>query len=383
MNMIERTIAKTIRNSKKSILLIGPRQVGKSTLIKALSPDLKINLSLQSEFIEFASDPDRLIKMLSNNKYKTVFIDEIQRLPSLLNTIQYILDESEKPPKFYLTGSSARKLKTGKANLLPGRIHSYYLCPITVKELNYKIDVAEVLSTGFLPGILTEKENKERYKTLKSYASIYLKEEIQAEALTRNIEGFSRFLFVIAAESGKFLDVSKISREARLPWKTTLRYFEILEDTLVVKRCESFSKSNRRRLIQCPRFFFFDLGVLNALLSNFNVSQDRIGVLFEHLIFNQIIHSAAALDKDFRISSYRTEHGAEVDFILELEGKTYAIEVKASRNIGKSDLRGFQSFKEVYKKPHKSYVAYLGNHPQKIDEITILPWIELIKELGL
>lgn len=381
--MIERTIAKAIRSSRKSILLLGPRQVGKSTLVKALDPDLKINLSLQSEFIEFASDPDRIIKMLLSNKYKTVFIDEIQRLPSLLNTIQYILDEHEKPPKFYLTGSSARKLKKGRANLLPGRVYSYYLCPIIVKELNYKIDTDDVLSTGFLPGILTEKDRKERHQTLRSYASIYLREEIQAEALTRNIEGFSRFLFVIAAESGKFLDVSKISRESGVPWKTTLRYFEILEDTLVVKRCESFSKSERRRLVQCPRFFFFDVGVLNALLSNFNVSQDRIGILFEHLIFNQIVHSAATLDKDFRISSYRTEHGAEVDFILELEGKVYAIEVKASRNIGKSDLRGFQSFKEFYRKPHKSYIAYLGSHSQKIDEITILPWIKLIKELGL
>ena len=381
--MIERTIAKVIKSSKKSILLLGPRQVGKSTLIKALNPDLKINLSLQSEFIEFASDPDRIIKILSTNKYKTVFIDEIQRLPSLLNTIQYILDENEKPPKFYLTGSSARKLRKGKANLLPGRIHSYYLSPITVKELNYNIDVDEVLSTGFLPGILTEKNKKERYKTLKSYASIYLKEEIQAEALTKNIEGFSRFLFVIAAESGKFLDISKISREARVPWKTILRYFEILEDTLVVRRCESFSKSDRRRLIQCPRFFFFDLGVLNALLSNFNVSQDRIGALFEHLIFNQIVHSATTSDKNFRISSYRTEHGAEIDFILELEEKVYAIEVKALRNIGKSDLRGFQSFKEFYKKPHKSYMVYLGNYEKKIDDITIVPWIELIKKLGL
>ena len=381
--MIERTITKAIRNSKKSILLLGPRQVGKSTLIKDLNPDLKINLSLQSEFIEFASDPDRIIKILSGNKYKTVFIDEIQRLPSLLNTIQYILDDYEKPPKFYLTGSSARKLRKGKANLLPGRVHSYYLCPITVKELNYKIDTDEVLSTGFLPGILTEKDKKERYKTLKSYASIYLKEEIQAEALTRNIEGFSRFLFIIAAESGKFLDISKISREAKVPWKTTLRYFEILEDTLVIKRCESFSKSDRRRLVQCPRFFFFDLGVLNALLSNFNVSQDRVGALFEHLIFNQIVHGAVTVDKNFRISSYRTEHGAEVDFIVELEGKVYAIEVKASKNIGVSDLRGFQSFKEFFKKSHKSYVAYLGNYAKKINDITILPWTQLIKELGL
>ncbi|OGI06008.1 MAG: hypothetical protein A3F80_07935 [Candidatus Melainabacteria bacterium RIFCSPLOWO2_12_FULL_35_11] len=381
--MFTRTISKFIKSSKKSILLLGPRQVGKSTLIKSLSPALKINLALEDTFLDFASNPKELTDKLSQVKYQTVFIDEIQRLPGLLNTIQAILDDSKKPLKFYLTGSSARKLKRGKANLLPGRIHTYYLFPLTAKELNYELDLHEVLSTGSLPGILTEKEKKEKYKTLRSYASVYLKEEIQAEALTKNIEGFSRFLFVVAAEAGKFLDISKISREARLPWQTTLRYFEILEDTLIIQRCESFSKSERKRLVQCPRFFFFDIGVLNALLGNFNLSPDRIGILFEHLIFNQIVHSAAALDKDIRISSYRTGHGAEIDFIVELEGEVYAIEAKASRNIGLSDLRGFQSFKEFYKKPHKCYVAYLGDSAKKINGITILPWIELIKELDL
>lgn len=381
--MFNRTISKFLKSSKKSILLLGPRQVGKSVLINSLSPDLKINLALEDTFLDFASNPKELTEKLSYKKYGTVFIDEIQRLPRLLNTIQVILDENKNPPKFYLTGSSARKLKRGKANLLPGRIHTYHLYPFTAKELNYEINLNEALSTGLLPGIITEKEKKEKYKTLRSYASIYLKEEIQSEALTRNIEGFSRFLFTAAAEAGKFLDVSKISREARLPWQTALRYFEILEDTLIVQRCESFSKSERRRLIQCPRFFFFDIGVLNALLGNFNMSPDRIGILFEHLVFNQIVHSAAAMDKDIRISSYRTGHGAEVDFIVELEEKVFAIEVKASKNIGPSDLRSFQSFKEFYPKPHKCYVVYLGDSAKKINDITILPFIDLIKELGL
>ena len=381
--MFKRTISKFIKSSKKSIFLLGPRQVGKSTLINNLSPDLKINLALEDTFLDFASNPRELTDKLLHKKYKSVFIDEIQRLPRLLNTIQAILDENKNPPRFYLTGSSARKLKRGKANLLPGRIHTYHLFPLTAKELDYRINLNEALSTGLLPGILTEKEKKEKYKTLRSYASTYLKEEIQAEALTRNIEGFSRFLFIVAAEAGKFLDVSKIAREARLPWQTALRYFEILEDTLIIQRCESFSKSERKRLVQCPRFFFFDIGVLNALLGNFNLSLDRLGILFEHLVFNQIIHSSAAADKDIRVSSYRTGHGAEVDFIVELEGKVYAIEVKASKNIGLSDLRGFQSFKEFYKKSHKCYVAYLGDTTKKINEVVILPWVELIRELGL
>ena len=381
--MIERNISRFLKKSKKSILLLGPRQTGKSTLIQSLNSELNINLALESTFLKFARNPDELIQRLSAKKYKIVFIDEIQRLPGLLNTIQVIIDEDKNAPRFYLTGSSARKLKRGQANLLPGRIHTYFLGALTSKELNYKINTKEALSTGLLPGIWTEKDIQEKHKTLRSYASIYLKEEIQAEALTKNIEGFSRFLFVLAAEAGKFLDITKLSSQASIPRQSALRYFEILEDTLIVQRCSSFRKSERTRLIQSPRFFFFDTGVLNALLDNFIVSQDRIGLLFENLIFNQIFNSAQAMDKPVRISSYRTEHGAEVDFILEKDGMVFAIEAKASLNIGKSDLRGFKSFTEYYGKKHKQYIAYLGNEPRMIDGIKILPWQMMLEEIGL
>lgn len=381
--MIERNISKLLIKSKKSILLLGPRQTGKSTLIRSLNPELNINLAFESTFLEFARNPDELIQRLSAKKYKTIFIDEIQRLPRLLNNIQVIIDEVKNFPKFYLTGSSARKLKRGQANLLPGRIHTYFLGTLTSKELNYKINTKEALSTGLLPGIWTEKDIQDKHKTLRSYASIYLKEEIQAEALTKNIEGFSRFLFVLAAEAGKFLDVTKLASQASIPRQSALRYFEILEDTLIVQRCSPFRKSERIRLIQSPRFFFFDTGVLNALLDNFVVSQDRIGLLFEHLIFNQIVNGAQAMDKPIRISSYRTEHGAEVDFILEKDGVVFTIEAKASLNIGKSDLRGFKSFTEYYGKKHKKYIAYLGNEPKMIDNIKILPWQMMLKEIGL
>lgn len=379
--MLERTIAKYIEKSKKSILLLGPRQTGKTTIIKSLKPDLEIDLAIQSTFLEFAKNPYELTQRLHAKKYKTIFIDEIQRLPELLNTIQSIIDNNG--PKFYLTGSSARKLKRGKANLLPGRVHAYLLDPLTLREINYECNLSKLLSTGLLPGIWATEDKKENEKTLLSYASIYLKEEIQSEALTKDISGFSRFLFVIASESGKFLDISKLSSEAQVSRQSVMRYFEILEDTLIVRRCEAFSKSVRRRLIQRPKFFFFDIGVLNALLGNFNPSSDRIGILFEHLIFNQMVHGATALDKNFRISSYRTEHGAEIDFILELEGEVFAIEAKASKNIGLSDLRGFKSFKEFYPRPHKCYVVYLGDSAKKINDITILPFTHLIKELGL
>jgi uncharacterized protein len=210
-----------------------------------------------------------------------------------------------------------------------------------------------------------------------------LKEEIQAEALIRNIEGFSRFLFVIAAEAGKFLDLAKLASSAAIPRQSAVRFFEVLEDTLILRRCDAFRKSERKRLIQSPRFFFFDTGVLNGLLDNFKASADRIGMLFKHLVFNQIVHSASAKDKNMRISSYRTEHGAEVDFIVEWAHEVIAIEVKASSNIGKSDLRGLQNFAEYHRKPHRPVIAYLGTTSRTMAGVRILPWQALLKELGI
>ncbi len=214
--MIARTLEPLLRKSKKSVLVLGPRQTGKSTLIRNVEPELSINLALESTYLEFARNPAELPQRLAAKPYKTVFIDEVQRLPTLLNTLQALLDETPRPPKFYLTGSSARKLRRGNANLLPGRIHTYHLGPLTSAELGRSVNVRRALSTGMLPGIWTEPEERERLKTLRSYAATYLKEEIQAEALTRSLEGFSRFLFVAAAEAGKFLDLSQLGPEG--PW---------------------------------------------------------------------------------------------------------------------------------------------------------------------
>lgn len=380
--MIDRAIKPFLERSKKSVLLLGPRQTGKSTLIQSLSPQLKINLAYESTYLDFTRNPDELERRLGSKNHKTVFIDEVQRLPHLLNTIQAILDEKPRDIKFYLTGSSARKLKRGSANLLPGRIHTYHLGPLVSSELGHHLDTSKALSTGTLPGIWTEMDPDERCKTLRSYAATYLKEEIQAEALSKNIEGFSRFLFVLAAEAGKFLDLAKLTQEARIPRQTAIRFLEVLEDTLILKRCEAFGKSLRKRLLQRPRFFFFDTGVLNGLLNNFSVSQDRIGALFEHLIFNQITDSASARDKNVQISSYRTEHGAEVDFILEYEGKVIALEVKASSNIGPSDLRGLKSFSDYYGKKHETFVAYLGSTSKVLQGVPIFPWQTFLKEIG-
>ena len=381
--MIPRNLETLLKKSKKSILLLGPRQTGKSTLMRALKPDIQINLADETTYLDFAKNPRELQSRIdASSRNRLILIDEVQRLPQLLNTVQVLIDEKKHPIKFLLTGSSARKLRRGQANLLPGRIHHYMLSPLTASELHFKMDVKKALSLGTLPGIWTESEKMEQLQTLKTYAAVYVKEEIQAEALTRDIAGFSRFLFFAAAEAGKFLDLTKLSSEAAIPRASATRLFEILEDTLIVRRCSPFRHSERKRLVQSPRFFFFDTGVLNGMLGNFEVSSDRIGLLFEHFVFNQLHDGAASKGKDIRLSTYRTEHGAEVDFILEMEGKITAIEVKASTNIGASDLRGFDSFSDYFGKKHRQVIAYLGTVPKKINSVDVLPWQMLLQELG-
>ena len=381
--MLKRTVASAIAKTKKSVLLLGPRQTGKSTLIKTLSPDLSINLTYEAEFLAFARNPDELPQRLAQATPATVFIDEIQRLPPLLNTIQGLIDDGGKRPiKFYLTGSSARKLKRGQANLLPGRIVQFELGPLTAEELGKDWDEKQALSTGTLPGIYLEETVAERKQVLDAYAATYVKEEIQAEALTRDISGFSRFLYVVAARNGEYLDLTKLGSDASVQRKTATRFFEILEETMLVHRVNVYNKGAYRRLIQHPRFFFFDNGVLNALLGSYALSADRVGMLFETLVHNQLRAMIAAYGVRASISSYRTSNGAEVDFIVAIEdGETWAIEVKASKNVGKSDLRGLRSFAEVYGPAHRPVVVYQGTVEKQIEGVLVTTLVKLLQQI--
>ncbi len=384
--MIQRTLSKNIQSSliaKKSILLLGPRQVGKSTLISSLKTDLKFNLAQQSTFVDFAKDPRFLEQSLLAKLPRggIVFIDEVQRIPSLLNTIQYLIDE-KKGYQFILTGSSARKLKRGKANLLPGRVHSYELGPIISKEMNYNFDTDKLIGFGSLPAIVTAESSKENKILLRSYSNAYLNEEIKGEALTKNLEGFTRFLFNVALDSAKFLDLTKVSKLAAVPRQTIQRYFEILEDTLIVNRLQSFAQSEKRRLIQHPKFYFFDNGVLNALFINFNVSQDRKGMLFENLFFNQLRTSLSYSSHDYRLSSFRTDAGAEVDIILELNSQIYALEIKTG-DFKQSELGGFRSFENFLGKKVKKYVITMNDSNRKIGEVEVINWQNFLNKLGI
>lgn len=375
---INRQISEIISKSKKSILLLGPRQTGKSTLLEGLNPQIIVNLADEETYFSHLKNPGLIKEVVGKNK--KIMIDEIQRIPSMLNTIQYIID-SDKSKQFFITGSSARKLRRGNANLLPGRILNFELCPLTFFELNQnQFELSKALSRGLLPGIYLDNSSDWK-KTLKSYVALYLKEEVQAESLTRDIQGFSRFFEVTISNSGRHIDFSKYASHAMIERTTARRYFDILIDTLIVDQLEPFSASKTRRLIQHPKFYCFDVGVLNAALGGWEVTEDRRGLLFEHFIFQQLRSIQKALDLDIRFSTYRTENNAEVDFIIEINQEVFAIEVKASKNIGQSDLNGLKSFRDFYKKPHRSILLYLGETHRQSGEIEILNWKKGLLEI--
>lgn len=263
--------------------------------------------------------------------------------------------------------------------MLPGRVVALQMTPLTLEELGYKFNLDELLSYGCLPGILREKNKKERELTLSSYGATYLKEEIQAEALTKNIEGFSRFLFVVAAKNGEFLDYAKLGSQSGITQKTASRFFEILEDSLIVFRLESYAQDSLRRLVKHPKFYFFDMGVLNSLTGSFRVSADRRGSLFESFIVLSIRNLLISKAASFRLSTYRSQGGAEVDLILNLAEMEFAIEIKASRNISPSDLLGLKSFSEVSENSPVKLIVYLGSFARKIKDVSVLPYVEALK----
>jgi len=380
--MIKRFLKDRLLEKKRSVLLLGPRQTGKSTLCGSLDPDISLNCADSRDFLELAQNPDFLFQLIASKKPKLVFIDEAQKLPRIFNDIQIILDGGRHGTKFLLTGSSARKLRRGRANLLPGRMHTMYLSPLFCGELGFELDTADALAFGMLPGIRTEPDIKERKSLLASYAGTYLQEEIQAESLSRDIGQFGRFLRFAAAYNASVLDFGKLSSESGIRIKTASRYFEILEDTLIADRCEPFAKSEKKRLVQRPKYYFFDTGVLNGLLKNFTPSDDRKGRLFETLIYQQLTAMIQnSVDDASRLSYYRTEHGAEVDFILETRGRLFAIEVKASSNIGVSDLSGLESFGGFYGKSCHKIILYTGSRRRRLRDVEIFPWMEFFRDI--
>lgn len=252
----------------KSYFLFGPRQTGKSTLAKSLlrPKDLYIDLLPQRNFINYAKNPGHLrqeiLAHLLRNTDPVIVIDEIQKIPSLLDEVHELIES--KGTRFILTGSSARKLRRGGANLLAGRAYTYHLFPLTFTELGDDFDLERALKIGTLP-VLWEPGKEDSHEFLRAYTETYLKEEIAAEGLVRDIGSFAQFLDIAAANDGETVNFNNIARACSLSAKTVQQYYQILEDTFIAYKLPAWRKSVKRRLISHPRFYFFDAGVTNAL----------------------------------------------------------------------------------------------------------------------
>ncbi|MBK7642225.1 MAG: ATP-binding protein [Planctomycetes bacterium] len=331
------------------MLLLGPRQTGKSTFMAGqLPPDAwRLDLLHADLFQKYSKDPS-LFRLEVEERVRrgvsTVFVDEVQRIPALLDEIHGLIERT--PVRFLLTGSSARKLKRGGANLLAGRAAVLPLHPLVVQEHGESFDLERALRIGALPAVVSSNDADAR-SLLADYANTYLREEIQAEALVRNLGGFARFLDVAAAQSGELLNASSVGRDAALPGRTVSEYFSILEDTLLGLRLEAWRKSVRARLVAHPRFYLFDTGVTNALNRRLTAEVDPItrGRLFEQWLVLECRRLLDYARSEARLFFWRTNTGAEVDLLVEKHGKLRgAIEIKTARRIGTSDLSGLRSF---------------------------------------
>lgn len=366
--MYERLLEARLRSHSRSVLLLGPRQAGKSTLLKRLAPDLSIDLASLSTFREYATEPERFERELkaAPSSIRTVMIDEVQRIPALLDAVQFMIDKHPRRYRFLLSGSSARKLRRGKANLLPGRVVLEHLHPLLAKELGGHFNLDRVLAHGTLPGIYAERDAVLREQILRSYVDAYLREEIQAEALVRDIGGYARLLDLVAASSGLILNLHALSREASIGYETARRYLEVLEDTLILFRIPAWSGSDRASLVSHPKILLFDIGVRNAILRRplDRPLVDERGLLLEHLVGLEIVRRTEGFWPKARLFHFRTRHGAEVDYVVEVDREIWGIEIKSSRSVDSRDLGGFDALARRARRLTRRIVVYLGSRRQ-------------------
>ncbi len=372
---------------KQSFFLFGPRQTGKTTLIHSqFTKNIwTVDLLLTDNYFTYSKNPalfrQQAIEKIKNEGLKTIFIDEVQRIPNLLNEVHYLIQNFS--CQFILTGSSARKLKRGGANLLAGRAVERRLFPFVYAEIKEQFKLDEVLRWGTLPPVL-EKNTEEKKDFLSTYVHTYLKEEIQSEGIARNIGGFSKFLDMAASQSGELVSFSAIARECQLPVKTVQSYYEILEDTLVGIRLEAWHKSIRKRLTAHPKFYFFDLGVTNAINKRLTDTLERVlwGRLFEQWLILETYRLIHYSMSEANIYYWRTNHGAEVDLLIEKHGKILgAFEIKATEHVDRSHLSGLRSLREEHPKV-PMYVICNAAHAFEIDQIKIMPWGKYVSNLA-
>lgn len=363
-------------SGNESLFLWGARQTGKSTLLKELFPDSLLFDLLQSDVFErLKRNPEQLREIVLANKPQTpVIIDEIQRIPELLNEVHWLI--ANRQIRFILSGSSPRRILRSGSNLLGGRALRYELFPLISQEIP-DFDLRKAINNGLLPRHYLA-ENAQ--KLLSAYVGNYLKDEIMAEARIRNISSFSKFLEAAAFSNGEIVNYSNIAAECGVSSPTIKEYFQILEDTLTGRFLPSFQKKPKRRVILAPKFYFFDLGIANYLLKRGQIEQgsESFGKAFEHFIYQQIFAHSSYSDLNYQLSYWRTASQIEIDFVL--GDHEVAIEVKSTTNANARHLNGLKKFAEEYA-VKKSILISNDPFPRLIANIEILPWSVFLERL--
>ena len=364
----------------QSAFLWGPRKTGKTTLLKAAFPkSLRYDLLQTDIFIEFVKRPfllrEQLLALPSNQVKDPVIIDEVQKVPQLLDEVHWLIEN--KGLRFILCGSSARKLKRGKANLLGGRAWRYEMHPLVSAELT-DIDLLKVLNRGMIPLHYMQKEYR---KSLQAYVRDYLKEEVFDEGLTRNIPAFSRFFDAMGYSHGELTNYANIARDCGVDAKTVKEYYQILSDTLLGTMIEPYKKRRDRNvIIRAGKFYLFDVGVAGAITQR-RIPQEKgeqFGKAIEHFILMELLAHRVYSEFNYDVNFWRTKSGLEVDFILG-QGEV-AIEVKGTNRLDNRHLRPLKTFIREYR-PAKAFVVCNERAARLHEDIRILPWLDFLKML--
>lgn len=364
-------------DKKSNVLLFGPRGTGKTTWVLNYYPEaLKFDLLDSETYKEFLAKPNRLANYIPPDFKGQVIIDEIQRIPELLNEVHRLIESLK--ITFILTGSSARKLRRKGHNLLAGRALSYHMHPLTAIEMKEDFSAEQALVRGMLP--MAQQDNYEKY--LQTYIQTYLEQEILQEGLTRNLSAFSRFMEVASLSQGQILNITNVAREAGIERSVVSGYFEILRDLLIGYFLPPFAKKAKRRLVSHPKFYYFDPGVYHAIRPKgpYDTPKEMGGISLETLIHQQINAVNELLDLGYKMYYFRTASGIEVDFILYGKRGIKAIEVKATDHFQDNMLAGLKNFSRDYPEA-KLYLLYGGAKKMYVDDITILPIQEALMTL--
>ena len=362
----------------KSFFLFGPRGTGKTTWVKSAFPEAIFIDLLESEiYNDLLANPQRLETFIPKDFKNWVIIDEVQRVPELLNEIHRLIEK--KQCVFVLTGSSARTLRKKGVNLLAGRALTYSFHQLTAIELAKDFNLAHSLKFGQLPCVYTEKDPQ---AYLESYVETYLREEIQQEGLTRNLSAFSRFLEAASFSQGSVLNTSGVARECAVERKVVENYFSILEDLLIGCRLPVFTKKAKRRMVSHHKFYFFDVGVYRAIRPSgpLDMPEEMEGVAFETLVFQELRAINDYLRLGYELYYWHTSNQVEVDFVLYGNKGLKAFEVKRTGRLQENMLRGLKAFLKDYPSA-KAYLIYGGTRRLYEGKITILPVQEALLTL--